>query len=134
MIDRRRTVTPAQALLLKVATYFEQGHFCQGEFNRTGPKGEMQRCPLSAIAMLGKTNIERRAALLHLANHLANVNPDFRVAFACGKIDAEETIVEWVDSKRMSGQEAAAMLRSAATGMLPESHSPTAIGTSVMIG
>lgn len=126
----KRQIAPEQALLLRVADYFEQGHFCQGEFNRYGPHGQMQRCPLSAIDMFGKTNQERRAAKLMLALHLANLDSAYRVSFAGGKIDAEETIVEWVDSGHMKPAEAAAMVRWAATGVLPEHHTPTVIATS----
>ena len=128
-MSAKRLLTPEQGLLLRVAEYFEEGHFCQGDFNRTGPKGKMQRCPLSAIDMLGKTNQERRAAKLALAMHLANIDEAYRVSFAGGKIDAEETIVEWVDSRPMKPADAAAMVRWAATGVLPENHTPTAIAT-----
>ena len=127
-------LSPEQALLLKVASYFEEGHFCQGAFHDTAPDGTMLRCPLSAIAMLGHTNSERRAALQHLAEHLAKVNPSFRVAFANGKIDAEETIVEWVDSRRMTGADAAAMLRDAVGVVLQDGHTPTAIETPATSG
>lgn len=128
-MSAKRLILPEQALLLKVAEYFERGHFCQGEFNRYGPKGQMQRCPLSAIDMFGKTNPERRAAKRLLAMHLANIDSAYRVSFACGKIDAEETIVEWVDAYSMKPAEAAAMMRWAATGVLPENHNHTAIAT-----
>lgn len=114
----KRLLRPEQSLLLKVAEYFEQGHFCQGEFNRVEPNGKILRCPLSAIDMLGKSNQERRAAKLTLAMHLANIDSAYRVSFTNGKIDSEETIVEWVDSGHMKPAEAAAMMRWAANGVL----------------
>lgn len=131
-MTEKRLLRPEQSLLLKVADYFDEGHFCRGDFWRTDPDGKMLRCPVSAIDMLGRTNQERRAARARLAEHLASIHPDCRVSFTNGSIDAEETIFRWVDDSPLFGRlhldhkAAAAMVRWAA-GVLPEQHTPTAI-------
>lgn len=123
----KRILRPEQSLLLRVADYFAQGHFCQGEFNRVEPNGKIRRCPLSAIDMLGNDNRERRAARIRLAEHLAEVEPACRHVYTNGQIDPDETIVEWADQYGLTCDQAAIMARWAATGVLPENHTSTAI-------
>ncbi len=124
----KRLLLPEQSLLLKVADYFEQGHFCQGGFRDIGPRGEVQVCTATAIETLSSSNRTRRLAKLLLARYLIHCDASYAVTFEDGTLDTDEIIINWHDGKKRTGAKAAVVLRAAAAAaVLLEQHTPTAI-------